>query len=71
MYQSIIGDKNLYSFTPVANDVDKYAVSYDDISKYLPYDTTNSNNSAPPTPTTNLPIANDSEVDEVLNGVFG
>lgn len=35
MYKSIIGGKeDKYSFTPIAEDFDKYAVSYDDVDRY-------------------------------------
>lgn len=36
MYKSIIGGKegDKYSFTPIAEDFDRYAVSYDDVDRY-------------------------------------
>ena len=36
MYQSVIdgNEDQKYSFTPIAEDVDRFAVSYDDIERY-------------------------------------
>ena len=34
MYMSYVGEQPQYSFTPIANDVDKYAISSDDINRY-------------------------------------
>ena len=36
MYQSVIDGKGAqkYSFTPIAEDVDRFALSYDDIERY-------------------------------------
>ena len=34
MYQSVIGEETKYSFTSLADDLDKYALSYDNLGRY-------------------------------------
>lgn len=61
------GEETLYSFTPLARMVDRYAVSYDDVTRYP-----NPVTLVPPTiPNVSLTTATGVEVKEMLDDVFG
>lgn len=64
---SIGGETTQYTFTPLAEDVDRFAISYGDVERY-PNPTENRMISSP---NAEIPTATDDEVQEMLNGVFG
>lgn len=66
MYSSVIGEDTRYSFTPLAFDVDRYAVSYDDDGRY-PNPLAETSQKAP---SIGIPTATDEEVEELLDDVF-
>lgn len=67
MYSSLIGEDTRYSFTPIAFDVDRYAVSYDDVERYFnPLAETRQE-----LPSINIPTASDEDVNAMFDDVFG
>ena len=66
-FSVIGGDTTLYAFTPLAESVDRFAISYNDIERY-PNPTENRLISAP---NLEIPTATDDEVQEMYDGIFG
>lgn len=63
MYMSHVGEEPAYSFTPIALEVDRYAVSYEDVDRY-PNPIVRRNNEM--TPAVTIPTLSFSEIDETL-----
>lgn len=72
MHQSVIDIKEnqiSYSFTPLAELVDRYALSYDDVNRY-PNPQKRTNEILPPKTEIKLPFAKDEEVNSMLDEYF-
>lgn len=66
-FSEIGGEKTLYAFTPLAENLDRFALSFEDVDRYpnptLPREV--------PAPNPNIPAADDNEIYEMLDDVFG